>query len=207
VSQPQGMDRRDLLRLLAAVPIPALLPWSPATVTRARQSAHEAGSGGVHAPTFFSNDEWATVRLLADLIIPRDDRSGSAGDAGVPEFMDTLLADGSESEQTRIRGGLAWLERESRERFGAGFVAATPAARTELLDAIAWPARSAPELSQGVRFFSRFRDLVAAGFWSSRMGIDDLGYQGNTFVTAWQGCPTEQLRRYGVAPREQEGEG
>lgn len=199
MSQPNGMDRRDLLRLLAAAPIPALLPWSAATVERARQTALEAAANQAgYAPVFFSEDEWATVRLLADLIIPRDARSGSASDAGVPEFLDSLLADGSETEQTGIRGGLAWLDRECRERYGAGFTAIATAPRAELLDAIAWPAQAAPALSQGVRFFSRFRDLVAAGFWSSRMGVEDLGYQGNTFVTEWQGCPPEQLRRYGV---------
>lgn len=207
MSQPNGMDRRDLLRLLAAAPLPALLPWPAATIDRARRTALDVtANGAAFAPAFFSEEEWATVRLLADLIIPRDQRSGSAGDAGVPEFIDTLLADGSEAEQTRIRGGLAWLERECRERYGAGFTAIAPSPRTELLDAVAWPDRAAAELSQGVRFFSRFRDLVAAGFWSSRLGMEDLGYQGNTFVTEWQGCPTEQLQRYGVAPREQEGE-
>lgn len=197
------LDRRDLLRILAAVPIPALLPWSPAAVARARATAGRANAqGGGYQPAFFAEAEWTTVRLLADLIIPRDERSGSASDAGVPEFMDALLADGSEEEQTRIRGGLAWLDRECRERHGGVFTAIPATARTTMLDAIAWPARAEPELSQGVRFFNRFRDLVAAGFWSSQVGVQDLGYQGNTFVTEWGGCPSDQLHRLGVSPTE-----
>jgi hypothetical protein len=140
------------------------------------------------------------VRLLADLIIPRDQRSGSASDAGVPEFMDYLMADHDTSPEARtaMRGGLAWIDGECRRRFGKRFIDCVDRERTGLLDEIAWPARARPEMSHGVAFFSSFRDLTASGFWSSEMGVKDLRYQGNTFVPQWTGCPDVALRRIGV---------
>ena len=138
------------------------------------------------------------MRLLADLVIPRDERSGGATDAGVPEFIDALLARQSEANQTTVRGGLAWLDVECRERFGTTFLDSADAERRAVLDDIAWPARARPEMSHGVAFFNRFRDLTASGFWSSRMGVEDLRYLGNTVVSEWTGCPEEQLRKLGV---------
>lgn len=136
--------------------------------------------------------------MLVDYIIPRDDRSGSATDAGVPEFMDFMMIEYPDS-QLAMRGGLGWIDAESRDRFGAAFVNAAEAERTALLDEIAWPDRAAPEMSQGVAFFNRFRDLTSSGFWSSKIGVEDLQYMGNTVVTKWEGCPPEALEKLGVS--------
>jgi hypothetical protein len=149
------------------------------------------------APSFFTPHELDTVRVLVDLIIPRDERSGSATDAGVPEFMDFMMTDRPDG-QTPMRGGLAWLDNECTERFAKTFVTCSEAERTTVLDEIAYPKRAKPEMSQGVAFFNMFRDLTASGFWSSKMGVDDLGYQGNTFVAEWKGCPPEALQKLGV---------
>ena len=193
------IDRREALHILAGVPVAAALDVSPAAVQRAVRAANGSRQSSIpYAPTFFTAHEYDTVRMLADLVIPRDERSGSATDAGVPEFMDTLLAEQSESSQTAIRGGLAWLDTECRERFGKSFLDSAEAERQGVLDDIAWPARARPELSHGVAFFNRFRDLTASGFWSSRMGVEDLQYMGNTVVSEWTGCPEEQLRKLGV---------
>jgi hypothetical protein len=164
---------------------------------RAARHAALTVSQGQTALRFFTPEEWQTVRVLSDLIIPRDDHSGSATDAGVPEFMDWILAEYPE-RQTQIRGGLAWLDRESASRFGRRFVECAPGEQTAVLDDIAWPAKARPGLSAGVAFFIRFRDLVANGFYSSREGVKDLGYQGNTFVTEWRGCPGEIYDRLGT---------
>jgi gluconate 2-dehydrogenase gamma chain len=123
-------------------------------------------------------------------VIPADARSGSATEAAVPEFMDFIVGD-NESMQVPMRGGLAWLDRECRERFDCAFAACGPAQRTAVLDDIAWPARARPEDSQGVAFFNRFRDLTASGFFSSRMGVEDLEYTGNRALREWTGCPPE----------------
>jgi hypothetical protein len=142
--------------------------------------------------------------LLADAVIPADERSGSATDALVPEFIDFILDDplaearDRESLQTRVRGGLAWLDRECRGRFSKAFVECAVGERTAVLDDIAWPEKARPEMGQGAAFFSLFRDLVASGFWSSRMGVEDLRYTGNTFVAEWNGCPPDVLTKIGI---------
>ena len=189
------LSRRELLGMLAATPA-MLLPLTPATRERAARHVAEAVSRG-QAPLFFTEKEWQTVRLLADLIIPRDDVSGSATDAGVPEFIDFIMKEYPD-RQTPIRGGLAWLDREATVRFGRRFVECGSSQRTALLDDIAWPAKARPEMAAGAAFFTRFRDLVANGFYSSMEGMKDLGYQGNVFVTEWKGCPPEIYDRLGT---------
>ena len=144
------------------------------------------------------------MRVLVDVIIPADARSGSATEALVPEFVDFILDDplaevrDRERLQTRDRGGLAWLERECARRCGKGFVAASAEERRPLLDDIAWPAKAPDEMEAGAAFFSLFRDLVASGFWSSKLGTDDLRFMGNTFVAEWNGCPAEVLAKAGL---------
>jgi len=120
-----------------------------------------------------------------------------ARDAGVPEFMDFMLNDRPDG-RTPMRGGIAWLDNECYERFGKTFVAATPAEQTAVLDDIAWPKKAKPEMSQGVAFFNMFRDMTASGFWTSKIGVADLDYRGNTFVREWTGCPPEALQKLGV---------
>jgi hypothetical protein len=191
------VSRRDVVRTLAAAAATAAFSWTPDEVVHA---AHRVRTGGrsVQTPGFFLPDEWETVRILVDLIIPRDERSGSATDAGVPEFMDFIMLDGSDQRRTAMRGGLAWLDAECRERFGHPFRSCADDERTAMLDDIAYPDRAVPGMSQGVGFFTSFRNLTASGFWTSKMGMEDLQYIGNTVVPEWTGCPPEQLRTLGV---------
>jgi gluconate 2-dehydrogenase gamma chain len=138
--------------------------------------------------------------VLADIVLPADERSGSASAAGVPEFMDFMLADPiNQGSNLQMRGGLAWLDAESHRRYEKSFLELAGAERTAILDDIAWPARATPEMSHGVAFFNRFRDWVASGFWSSQMGVKDLQYLGNVPQMAWNGCPPEALRKLGVS--------
>jgi len=196
------MNRRDSFKLLAAAPVAAGLIWPPLEVARAREKQQiRETSAAPFAPEFFSEHEYETVRLLVDLIIPADERSGSATDAGVPEFMDFMMID-QPGLQRPMRGGLAWLDHACRKRFGQPFTDCTEAQRIEMLDAIAWPDTASPDVSQGVAFFNRFRDLTATGFWSSKMGVEDLGYMGNTYVQEWTGCPQEALDKLGVRYEE-----
>jgi gluconate 2-dehydrogenase gamma chain len=197
------LTRREALGLLASIPLATTLEFSPEALERASRRAlesrvEEVETGSAFDPRFFTAQEWALVRVLVDLIIPRDERSGSATDAGVPEFMDFILME-YPNQQLAIRGGLAWLDRHTRMRFGRAFVAATPTERTSVLDEIAWPARARPEVAQGVAFFNRFRDFTASGFFSSRVGVQDLRYLGNTAVAEWNGCPPEALQKLGVS--------
>ena len=160
----------------------------------ARASA--AQSGTPYKPKFFTAHEWATVRLLVDIIIPKDERSGSATDVGVPEFMDFIVHDQPE-RQTAMRGGLAWLDVECQQRFDKPFTACADAQRTAVLDDIAWPQRATPAMSHGVAFFNSFRDLTATGFWTTKVGMQDLQYVGNTFVGKWEGCPEASVEEAG----------
>ena len=193
------LTRRELLHMLGAAAASSAVPLTPFEIRLARHRTDlaMARAGPGYRPRWLTPHEYRTVRVLVDLILPRDERSGSATDAGVPEFMDFVLAEQKETAAT-IRGGLAWLDCECHERQGSTFLESSESQRTELLDLIAWPAKAPPELSQGVAFFNAFRDLTAAGFWSSRIGVADLDYRGNTIVAEWRGCPPEALEKLGV---------
>ena len=151
-------------------------------------------------PEFFTPHELATVTVLADMVIPRDERSGSASDAGAPAYMDFALRE-VEGDGTRLafRGGLAWLDTESRERSGATFLESSAEQRGALLDDISFPERARPEMQHGVAFFNRFRDLLATAFWASEMGVRDLRYTGGVAMPGWKGCPAEVLEKLGVS--------
>ena len=194
------MKRRDVLKILLAAPA-AGFAWTDAEALQAAaaaQSARAATTTAPFAPKFFTGAEFRLVRLLADIVIPKDERSGSATDAGVPEFMDFMMVD-QPARQVAMRGGLAWLDVECQKRFDKVFLACTDVERTAVLDDIAWPSKAKPEFAHGVAFFNSFRDLTAAGFWTTRMGIDDLQYMGNRSVARWSGCPEEALKKLGVS--------
>lgn len=209
----KGIERREALRRLGAAPVAAGFALSDSRAQRAHEHVHRESADGAEGQPwgrrFFSEEEWVVVGVLADLILPADDRSGSATEAKVPEFIDFTLSDElvdpreREEMQTAVCGGLAWLDLECRDRFTRSFAECTDDERRAVLDDIAWPGRAAPEMSQGVAFLNLFRDLVASGFWTSRMGMDDIGYQGNTFVSEWTGCPPEVLTRLGLPPRRE----
>jgi gluconate 2-dehydrogenase gamma chain len=210
------LDRRSMLQLLAAAPLAAGFAWTDAEASTAGELAQAAQAaakaGTAYAPKFFTAHEWETVRMLVDIIIPRDERSGSATDAGVPEFMDFIMLDEPKMpeesrRQVAMRGGLAWLDLECQHRFDKMFVACTDQERTKILDEISWPAPNTtpteetpiPEAVHGRAFFFSFRDLTASGFWSSKLGMDDLKFMGNKYVAEWTGCPDEALKRLGVS--------
>ena len=208
-NQDQAISRRAALGVFGSVSMATALDLTPPQVERAltamtalaESPEAEAGSRQQYAPKFFTASEWRLVRLLADYVIPRDARSGSATDAKVPEYMDFLLSDkeATEASQVSMRGGLAWMNNEARRRFSVSFVAASDAQRRAILDDIAYPAKAAAGMSQGVAFFNRFRDLTASGFFSSQMGWKDLAYIGNVSLPAWDGCPPAALEKLGVS--------
>jgi gluconate 2-dehydrogenase gamma chain len=195
------MNRREAVQLMSMLPIAAALGLSRVDHEKAWRLVDEAreraAEGIAFAPRFFTPAEFRTVGILADMIIPRDDRSGSATDAGVPEFMDFIMIDKPDN-QGWMRSGLAWIDAQSSTRFAKPFANATAAEREQILNDIAWPARAPAALGDGVGFFNAFRDLTSSGFWSSRMGVKDLRYIGNTFNPEWNGCPPEALTKLGV---------
>lgn len=146
---------------------------------------------------FFDEHEMATVAVLADIIIPADGKSGSATDAGVPDFIEFIVKD-MPHHQVPMRGGLMWLDSESKKQFGKRFIETTTANRLKLVDMIAYPEQAKPEYSQGVRFFNLMRDLTATGFFTSEIGVKDLGYMGNQ-PNFWDGVPQDVLDEHGLS--------
>jgi gluconate 2-dehydrogenase gamma chain len=192
------MDRRALLQLLGSAPLAAGFVWTEAEVFQAQQRAQQARrTAPAFKPKFFTAHEYATVTMLSDMILPKDDRSGGAVDAGVPEFIDFMMID-QPARQVPMRGGLAWIDQECTSRFNKTFVASTDAERRQVLDDISGLAPARPDQSHGLAFFRSFRDLVATGFWTSEMGINDLKFMGNVFVKDWTGCPDEALKKLGL---------
>ena len=204
------ISRRRALQVLGAVPVAAALgqqpgqqqkPLTPAVTSQVPSGPAAVAKAGVAAPHFFNDHEWKTVRVLVDYVIPRDKRSGSATDAKVPEYIDYLLSekDAGLNTQTAWRGGLAWIDTESHNRFGRPFIQATDAQRRQILDDIAYPDKAKPEMRHGVAFFNRLRDMTASGFFSSAMGWQDLQYVGNVFNPGYDGCPPAALEKLGVS--------
>ena len=194
------LSRRQALSLLTAAPV-AAMTWTSAEAEQAHEHATQARAQSQPATAykrkFFSAHEYATVAILVNLIIPRDGRSGSATDAGVPEFMDFMMID-QPRRQVAMRGGLALLDKLSQDRCGKRFVSATDREQRALLDEIAYTSNPDPGSSHAVAFFSSFRDLTATGFFTSKMGVADLQYVGNVFVDEWTGCPDAALKKLGV---------
>ena len=164
--------------------------------TTGRQDFEIARDKELAAATFFDAHEMATITIIADLILPRDAKSGSASDAGVPAFIEFIVKD-EPVHQLPMRGGLRWLDIQCLNRYDKDFIGCTPVQRTAILDEIAYPMKAKPEMQQGVVFFNKIRDLAAIGFFTSKMGIEDLGYKGNS-PGKWEGVPPEVLKQYGL---------
>lgn len=194
-------DRRDFIKFLAAAPMAHLAVTAAdleEAAVRTRETLEKfAERGQQYQPRVFDAHEWRTVGVLADLVIPRDARSGSATDARVPEFMDVFM-ETRENMRNWMRSGLTWLDGECQKRFSKAFADCDAAQRTAMLDDIAWPRRARPDMQAGVAFFNNFRNFTASGFWSSQMGVEDLRYMGNRPVSQWNGCPPAALNKLGV---------
>lgn len=156
----------------------------------------------INDKTFFTPHEMVTITVLGDIIIPKDEKSGSASDAKVPEFIEFIVKD-MPSHQTPLRGGLRWLDLQCLNRYEKAFVDCSKEQQIEMVDAIAYPDKATPAMQQGVIFFNRIRNLVATGFYTSEIGVKDLGYQGNT-PNQWNGVPSEILQQYKLAYSEKE---
>ncbi|MBL7740302.1 MAG: gluconate 2-dehydrogenase subunit 3 family protein [Chitinophagaceae bacterium] len=153
---------------------------------------------------FFTDHEIATITLLADIIIPKDEVSGNASEAKVPDFIEFIVKD-MPQHQVPMRGGLRWLDMYALKRFDKTFKDCTPAQQMEIVDLIAYPenAKNNNQLTQGVAFFTLMRNLTATGFYTSQIGVKDLGYAGNQ-ANQWNGVPEDVLKQYGLAYTEKE---
>jgi hypothetical protein len=146
--------------------------------------------------TFFDEHEMATIAILAGIIIPADEKSGSATEAEVPAFIEFIVKD-MPHHQVPMRGGLRWLDMECLERFEKTFADCSKEQQLEVVEDIAYPNDVKPGLEQGAAFFSRMRDLTATGFFTTQMGIEDVGYLGNQPGT-YDGAPADEIEKHGL---------
>jgi hypothetical protein len=170
-------------------------------ISSGRQTHEEERDQELMTQKFFNEHEMKTIGVLADIIIPKDDKSGSATDAGVPDFIEFIVKD-MPYHQTPMRGGLHWLDMQCLKRYGKGFTDCDQKQQLELVDEIAYPGKAKPEMAAGVSFFSLMRNLTATGFFSSKIGIEDIGYVGNT-PNVWDGVPDDVLKQYGLSYDQQ----
>lgn len=194
-SDRPAVSRRDLFSIIGSVPAFAAAAVAAETAPAAHHHAAAAvdPNKGPYQRKVFDDRQWRTVNILCDLIIPADERSGSATQAGVPEYLDDWIAfrtaeDLNEDLQAQILGGLMWLDRESNRLFEKDFADADSAQQKQILDRIAYPKKVSKDDHPWAMFFSEFRNLTIGGFFSSKMGVGDLPYLGNTAVANWQGC-------------------
>lgn len=223
---PGGTSRREALKSLAAgaaaMPVATalgrrLLPLAPegpapeADGTEIAADAPRTGPRGTPSdpdllrprkdwPRKLLPGELATLAVLCDLIIPADEHSPSATAVGTPAFINEYVSHPTmERDLVRVRGGLAWLDEESRKRFGTTFTGATAAQRTALCDDLCYLPKAKPEHKAAARFFDYVRDLSASWFYSSDAGMRDLKYIGNVALPKFEGPPPEVLRHLGLA--------
>jgi hypothetical protein len=146
---------------------------------------------------FFTDSEFDVLARLCDIILPATDTAGSATDAEVPAFINFMCND-VESIQTPLRGGIAWINNEALTRFGKGFADISDAQQLEIVDDIAYPGKEPEGMTAGVNFFNRMRDMTMTGYYTSKIGIKDLGYVGN-IPNVWDGVPQDVLDKHGMS--------
>ncbi|HMH20268.1 MAG TPA: gluconate 2-dehydrogenase subunit 3 family protein [Puia sp.] len=167
-----------------------------------RMKEEQENEKEILSKTFFTAEEMATITILADIIIPKDEVSGSASDAKVPEFIEFIVKD-IPRHQLPMRGGLRWLDVQCLNRYQKGFSGCSHQQQMEIVDEIAWPAKAKPGMAPGVAFFSLMRNLTASGFYTSEIGGKDVGYIGN-MPNEWNGVPADVLKQYGLAYTEKD---
>jgi gluconate 2-dehydrogenase gamma chain len=196
--EPSPLTRRSFIHAIGLAAAGAATSGVPAAAATGEAVLPKPSrlSGPVYVRKVFNEAQWRTVGVLCDLIIPADDRTGSATQAGVPEFIDDWIhfrqqQDGNDALMAQIFGGIMWLDSESHRLFDVSFTNVSLAQQRQILDRIAWPGRVTQQDHRWMLFFSEFRDLTVSGFYSSKMGVADLPYLGNRMVAKWSGCSDE----------------
>lgn len=189
-----SVSRRDVLKSLttaaAATSVLQVIPLQAAEYAHHMISTEKAESKGVYTPKYFPPAQYKTLKVLCGQIFPADADSGGAVEAGAPEFIDLLTSENPHYQLT-LGGGLMWLDSVCLDKHGTTYLASTPQQQAEMLDCIAYRknAEKDPTLSQGIEFFSFLRNLTADGFFTSKIGIQYLGYIGNGYLAEFPGCP------------------
>ncbi|MBI1792473.1 MAG: gluconate 2-dehydrogenase subunit 3 family protein [Acidobacteria bacterium] len=165
---------------------------TPAAAQHVHQAVSEEKAKGVYKPKAFTAAEYRALRRLCELVIPADEKSKGALETGAPEFIDLLAANNAELARI-FTGGIGWLDARMRKQHGAAFADASPEQQTALLDVIAYRKNETPELAPGIRFFAWVRNMTVDAFYTSRIGMDDLGFMGNSAVSQFS-VPVEAIQ-------------
>ncbi|KKO88690.1 transcriptional initiation protein Tat [Sphingobacterium sp. Ag1] len=205
------MNRRESLRALGLIAAGSGLLTAACNSKDAKNAAADNGkklpgvqdfeyerTKQLYTEKFFDEHEMATITVLADIIIPKDNISGSASEAGVPDFIEFIVKDLPDNK-IPMRGGLRWLDLQSKKRYGTVFIKCSAKDQLALVDDIAYPDLARPEMKQGAAFFSLMRNLTSSGFYTSEMGVKDIGYAGNK-PGVWNGVPDDVLKEHGFDP-------
>ena len=190
-----SISRRDILKSLSMTAVAGsvlrVIPLEAAEFAHRMVRAEKAAADNhEYVPKFFPAHAYKTLSSLCNTIIPPDDEAKGAVEAGAPEFIDLLTSE-NKDYQVALGGGLMWLDNTCLDRYDKVYLECTPAQQKEILDQIAYRknAKQDPSLGQGIEFFGFLRKLTADGFFTSEIGINYLGYIGNTFVQEFPGCP------------------
>ena len=189
-----GISRRDILKTLAITAaggsVLQVIPAQAAEYVHQAVRKDKAVASGKYTPKYFTPHQYETLTSLCDSIIPKDEKSGGALEAGAPEFIDLLTSE-NEAYQLKLGGGLLWLDGFCADRFSGTYLTCTPEQKKSVLDLIAFRknAKADPTLHQGVAFFAFVRSLTCDAFYTSKIGIADLQYIGNTALSEFPGCP------------------
>jgi len=205
------MNRRDTLKYLLTGSVISGFMFMPGCSDETKRALLDQASGApgygrtpeeiahdtrLMSETFFTEVERKKIDILVDIIVPADDISGSATDASVPDFIEFMMKD-FPGFQNRMRGGLMWLDHECQARFNSDFLSCSHQLRLQIIEDIAFPDMADENLNYAVRFFTSLRNLTVTGFYTTAIGFEDLGYQGNR-PNNWDGVPDEILQRYGL---------
>lgn len=163
-----------------------------------RTTAELERDAELYAEVYLNAHELETIATLCDIILPATPSAGSATDAGVPEFIEFIVKD-LPRHQLPMRGGLMWIDGEAMNRFGKVFKDCEDAQQIAIVEDIAYPDpdEEKPEFSHGIKFFDLMRNLTLTGYYTTKIGIDDLGYVGNR-ANIWDGVPAEVLAEHEV---------
>jgi gluconate 2-dehydrogenase gamma chain len=182
----QDVSRRNVLRNLGAITLTtfgvSVVSAEAAEHVHNVVSAAKKTTAGAYQPKCFTASEYKTLVRLCDLIIPADAHSQGALAGEAPEFIDFLSSQCPELAEI-YTGGIAWLDHEMDKRYSASFVDATPQQQTAMLDLIAYRKNRTERLAPGIEFFAWVRNMTADAFYTSKAGMDDLGYMGNSAMS------------------------
>jgi Gluconate 2-dehydrogenase subunit 3 len=213
------MDRRTTMKWMLAAAAAAPAVYGAAYALEADPAAADTPSGqgygtdpnllevykpGELWPLTFSAQQRRTTGALCDLIIPADATSPSASAVGVVDFLDEWISapyKTQRNDRTTLLEGLAWLDRESAARYKGrkSFVALSDKQRTAICDDICFVPKARPDFVAAAKFFARFRDLTAGGFYTTPRGREDVRYVGNVPLLRFDGPPPEVLKKVGLA--------